>query len=255
MAGWWRAGQKFHSSLWINQRHTGNNALRDQDENAHQNRNSYTSIRQSQFFLWEHLIYDYNAYLNLRLLQFPKDLLKGLSNSIVKGVIAVPLNMLFAMLYSMLWNSWLTAVWHAICHAESCKSGFISRPSHLTDSDVSSAADSMVRDAVTWPTSSTLPAPAPVGPSWSFSSTVWVSSMLLGLWKGRNRRYKALALRCRYILRALWSTYAHSLLSVSDPRVASRTDKYFAEVLDTWRKGREVLNEVPGLKWDLRHFG
>ena len=82
MADWCRAGQKFLSSLWIDQHHTGISALRDLDENAHQNRNSFTSSRQSQFFLWEHLIYDYNAYLNLRLLQFPKELLKWLSNRI-----------------------------------------------------------------------------------------------------------------------------------------------------------------------------
>ena len=50
MAGWWRAVQKFLSSLWINQHRCGIKGLRDQDENAHQNRDSFISSCKSHFF-------------------------------------------------------------------------------------------------------------------------------------------------------------------------------------------------------------
>ena len=47
MAAWWRAGQKFLSSLWINQHHHCRiKGLQDRHENAHQNRDSCIS----QFF-------------------------------------------------------------------------------------------------------------------------------------------------------------------------------------------------------------
>ena len=68
MAAWWRAGQKLLSSLWIHQDHTGFNALRDQDENAHQNKNSFISSRKSQFVLigaldlWLKCLFEFTAF-------------------------------------------------------------------------------------------------------------------------------------------------------------------------------------------------
>ena len=52
MAGWLRNYLKFLSPLWINQDHTWIHALQVQDENAHQNRDSFISSRESQFFYW-----------------------------------------------------------------------------------------------------------------------------------------------------------------------------------------------------------